>query len=160
MEIRYRSRRGEIWRWYWNRWARGLWRVHLLVIVAAFVGAILASLTNHGAASVGRVLANAIPFSAAAIAFMIFYPQLRFKAEERSLSLSAEGVATVIGKQSAIFPWNEISSVEEDGEFVILSNFKNCAFVVPQRAFANPDERQEFLAFVRTAKADAAEAEA
>jgi len=38
--LEYSSTRSEVWRWYWRAWAgpRGLWRLHVVILVTLALG--------------------------------------------------------------------------------------------------------------------------
>lgn len=112
--------------------------------------------SNKGSAPIWLEAIQASCWSAAAILFMVLYPQLRFKPQKRILTLDAGGVSTVIGRRSRTRTWAEISSIAEDGDLIILRTANGNAFIIPPRAFQAAAERDEFLAFAHQAKATAA----
>src|SRR5207244_5230930 len=73
------------------------------------------------------------------------YPLLKFKPEERELSIDPMGIHSTIGSQSVDLPWSEIAVVvpTSDQIYLVRRNFN--AFVIPRRAFSTSDDRQNFL---------------
>jgi hypothetical protein len=147
--VNYASRRSEIWRSYWRAWKRpaGLWRFHVMFgVLFAFV---FAALLEPGAFRLGYFLTVAVIVTVACIVFFPLWPQLRFKSAVRTLTINAEGLVTAVGTVSGSRSWKDIRSIEEsDGAVVITGNNKN-VFVVPERAFANSSERQQFFEAAR-----------
>jgi hypothetical protein len=122
----------------------------LIVIVASAV-----YFANNGAAPIGLLAIQTLSWSLAAISFLVLYPQLLFKPQERTLTLDERGVSTAIGRHSGSRSWAEISSIHEDGDYIVLRSKKGNAFIVPPRAFPTAEERTKFLAFAERAKAAA-----
>jgi hypothetical protein len=121
-------------------------------MVAMVACAIYAASPNS--ASIEQIAIQALSWSAPLILFFVLYPQLRFKPKERTLVVDEAGVFTTIGRRSGMRKWAEISSITEDGDFIILHVANRNAFIVPPRAFRTLAERAEFLAFARQAKAN------
>ncbi len=147
--VNYASRRSEIWRWYWRAWKRpaGLWRFHVMfgLLFAFFFTVLLAP----GAFRLGYFLMVAVIGTLACVVFLPLWPQLRFKPALRTLTINAEGLVTAVGSVSGSRSWKDIRSIEEfDGAIVITGNNKN-AFVVPERAFQNTSEREQFFEAAR-----------
>jgi hypothetical protein len=149
IEIRYSSRRAEVWNWYWRSWLKGLWLVHLAFAVAICAWAF----ALRGSASPEVSILRGLGTSALVVAAMVLYPQLMFKRQERTLIANEDGVRTTIGRRSGSKTWSEISSISEQQGYIILSSRKKNAFIVPPRAFGSDEERTDFLNFVKRAKA-------
>jgi hypothetical protein len=142
--IAYAIRRDELWRWYWRAWRRKLWILHLLVVVV--IGAEFYAASPTAPVTTG-VLIPTLIFALPAIAIMIAYPQIRFKPETRTLTMSAEGLATTIKGKTRKFSWTKFRSVTEaDGYLVIETKMMNL-LIVPPRAFPSLDDRAAFAAF-------------
>ncbi|MFO1012689.1 MAG: YcxB family protein [Caulobacteraceae bacterium] len=151
LEIRYSSRRSEVWNWYWQSWRKSLWRFHL-----GFAAAIVAAFFVLRGASPPIVwLTQGVGASALLIGALIAWPQLMFKPQERVLAVDEEGVRSTVGRQTGSTPWGEMSAVSEDQGCVVLST-RAGAYIVPPRAFGSEEARTDFLAFVRDAQARAA----
>ena len=138
IEIRYRSNRAEIWRWYGLIWRRR-WPYHLLVLAAPVVVSLM-----HRPLSVEAISAS-LAIGAAACALMAIYPQLAFKSEERWLKIGPDGVDTVIGSRPGHRDWREIGVKVHGDAVVLLVQRSGNAFIIPGRAFASPRDRGAFL---------------
>jgi hypothetical protein len=149
IEIRYSSRRAEVWNWYWRTWLKGFWRLHLAVALVICAGAF----ALRGAASPEVSLLQGLAISAVVVAAMVLYPQLKFKPQERTLIADEDGVRTTIGRRSGSRMWSEISSISEEQGTIVLSGGKRNALIVPPRAFGSDEARTDFLNFVKRAKA-------
>ena len=149
IEIRYSSRRAEVWNWYWRSWLKGFWRVHLAVTVV--ICALAFAL--RGSAPPEVSILRGLVTSALVVAAMVLYPQLMFKRQERTLIANEDGVQTTIGRLSGSKTWREISSISEQQGYIVLSTRKKNALIVPPRAFGSDEERADFLNFVKHAKA-------
>jgi hypothetical protein len=148
--IAYALGRNEVWRWYWRAWRRRLWMFHLLLVV------LIAA--EFYAASPKASLVTGVPLptlicALPAISLMVAYPQLRFKPETRTVTLTGDGLDTTIKGKSRKYSWGDIRSVTELNDYVILKNRKMIAFIVPPRTFASPDDRDTFADFVKKAVA-------
>jgi hypothetical protein len=149
MTLKYRSSRAEIWRWYWQAWHRpkGLWRFHLLLFAAILLIRIL------GVSSRGDLtptyIGMSLVFSFLAIAWMPLWPLILFKSEERVLTLDDLGTTTTIGSKSGTARWQEIARIDSDDQVVSITRTNGNAFLIPNRAFSNSDERAQCLKFIR-----------
>jgi hypothetical protein len=148
IELSYTSHRVEVWRWYWKTWRRKLWVVHLALAVAICYVAIQSRRTEP----IEVAVAKGALMSALAIVGLIAYPQLMFKPQVRTLAVDESGVSTKVGRRSGRRAWREISSIVDDGGYIVMATRKG-AFIVPPRAFRSDIERSEFLRFVTGAKA-------
>ena len=147
--VTYASRRSEIWRWYWRAWKRpaGLWRYHVLLgLMSAFFFAVL---LEPGPFRLDYFLAVTVLVTVACVVFFPLWPQLRFKSAVRTLTISAEGLVTAVGKVSGSRLWKEIHSIDESDGGIVITGINKNAFVVPERAFANRSQRQTFLEAAR-----------
>jgi hypothetical protein len=108
-----------------------------------------AVLLEPGPFRLGYFLTVAAIVTVACVVFFPLWPQLRFKSAVRTLTINVEGLVTAVGTVSGSRLWKDIRSIDEsDGSIVITGNNKN-AFVVPERAFANSSDRQQFLEAAR-----------
>lgn len=141
--LEYASARAEIWRAYWRAWARprGLWIYHVLLGLppALLVG------SDSGHFDLGQF---AIVWAVATLActtFLPLWPQIKFKAAVRSLTVDASGFRTTIGNLSGSRSWAEIDRIEDTGKDILIVGKNGNAMVVPQRAFQSPQERASFI---------------
>ena len=143
--VHYASSRLEVWRWYWRAWAKpnGLWLFHVAI---AFILAVSFTGVGLGRSFDVSQFAKACVFSTALCLILLpLWPQLRFKSSTRSLTIGPEGLITRIGEISGSRTWREISSIESDGEEVVIVGKNRNAFIIPSRAFQSAAARQEFL---------------
>ena len=84
---------------------------------------------------------------------MALYPQLRFKPRVRTIVLDREGLKTTVGKTSGARRWNELKSIDEEDGYLIITVKNGNAFIVPPRAFINPESRTDFVSFARSSLA-------
>ncbi|HVY86115.1 MAG TPA: YcxB family protein [Caulobacterales bacterium] len=147
--IEYASTRGEIWRWYWRSWRRGLWVTHAVVFcwVSGVVLLLLWSTDLLRPMNVVLALVAGI----ASIAWMPLFPMIQFKPQTRTLTVDERGISTTIGAKSGVRKWDEIRSVaDEEGAIVVVVKTKN-AFIIPARAFASDADRADFLNYAKAA---------
>jgi YcxB-like protein len=154
--IEYASRRGEVWNWYWRTWRRRLWKTHLLTFFVVVVGAMAGIyIEAHGTLSPKSFLL-APALGLLSILWLPIYPQLRFKSQMRSLEVDQDGISTTIGKLAGRRYWEDILSISEQDDQIILLGRNGNAFLVPARAFSSIEEKQAFVSFVQGAQAAAA----
>ena len=139
--LRYRSTRAEVWQWYWRCWRapRGLWRIHLSLFIGVFAFSLwqLTQLRGTLAANVPLAFCLAL----VAIAWMPLWPLISFKPQERVLTLDEAGATTTIGSKSGSISWNEVAAVEDQPGVIAIRRSNGNAFLIPDRAFASPEER-------------------
>jgi len=140
MTITYALRRSEIWRYYAWMWRRKLWKFHVVIVPML---AVAAAMVLRPTTPVAWFLAAGV--SVVPVLLLMLYPQLKFKPQLRTLSLSANGIATWIGKKSANYEWRKFEGVFDLGDCIMLALNNNCAFIVPNRAFSDAQQRTEFF---------------
>jgi hypothetical protein len=149
MDLRYRSTRATIARWYWESLRRNSRhrRSWLIILACGFVATVV--IANEGPGLSGRAVGEGV-FVALILAVLLFlYPQLRFKPQERVLRLTKGGISTEINGKMEWFKWADVVSINEGGEELILT-FRNLnAFVVPISAFVSTAERSQCVAECR-----------
>lgn len=148
-QVSYTSTRGEIWRWYWRAWARplGLWRFHALI--ALFVAIARATDGPVGSFDVPRFV-GAFAFSLAACVLVFpLWPQVRFKPQQRVLSIDSNGWTTQIGRVQGSRAWGAVRSVEDASDAIVFTSSNGNALIVPNRAFPDPSAREKFLSDAR-----------
>ena len=82
-----------------------------------------------------------------ACAFMVAYPQVRYRPQDRTLTLDDAGIRGVRGETDYFVEWKKIARVEDDGDYLVITERKLNAFIVPNRAFASEADRATFRAF-------------
>lgn len=143
-EVRYSLRRSELWLWYRRAWRTRLWKRHVVIVSAIFVGALAVPAALDARLLVATVL------SVALLAVMVAYPQLRFKPQERSLEIDPMGLRTSIKSSSKAYSWSDVASIDEGIGHIIITLKNLNAFIIPSRAFADEEARNEFLTSART----------
>ena len=140
-DLRYRSSRSEIWRWYWSAWRARLWRTHL---AAAAVLALLLPNAIDRPLSTGLYavcLAVSMPIVTLVLAAV---PQILFKSEERTLQVGPGGWSTRIGRMHGNRAWADIASVKAGTDSVVITGKNGNALVIPSRVLPNPQSWQQF----------------
>lgn len=78
--------------------------------------------------------------------FVISFPQLMYKQQERTLSVNMQGIHTTIGSKKGDIPWTEIEDIDSKGSSIFLERKKTGnTFTIPDRAFKSVDDKTEFL---------------
>ena len=78
----------------------------------------------------------------------VLFPMVKFKPQERTLSIDERGISTTIGDISKSVPWEDVANVSVEQDNLIIQNRNLNAFIIPQRAFENDEARQGFANFV------------
>jgi hypothetical protein len=84
------------------------------------------------------------------VAFFIAFPQVMFKPEERTLTLSEDGITTRIGKKSGTAKWEEIIEIQDLPQTTVILRKNGNALLIPRRAFNSESERSDCLTAMRT----------
>jgi hypothetical protein len=71
---------------------------------------------------------------------------IRGKTATRSLTVSPEGITTEIGRLKAQLPWSKIKIIQSTADSILISGATGNAFFIPTRAFASPEQKEEFVA--------------
>jgi hypothetical protein len=153
-EVAYSSTRREIWRWYWQTWRRQLWKIHAAILVLTVF--LLVVCVRRGGNDTERDLIVIATGGALILAWFVLHPQVMYKPQRRSLLIDAAGISTTIGSRSGQRRWNEISTVSEAGDAIVIQVRNGNAFIVPNRAFMSSEQREGLLAFAK-AQLDASE---
>jgi hypothetical protein len=147
--VRYATTREDVWRYYWRAWARlnGLWRVHVAVGVLAV--AIVYAVRGPGlVSSFNLTMAGVAGFLTALVLFPL-WPLLRFKPQQRVLTIRATGLTTTIGSLHGELRWSDITTIRPDEQNILIVDYRSNAFVVPNRAFEDEAQRVEFVEAAR-----------
>jgi hypothetical protein len=151
MTVRYALSKSEMLTalWYSAKYSGRLRR--RLLVLPAFVA--VASLLG---AYVGRhevTTADLVIAAAWAVGALLLMPLLvaaRTKTQERVLELTPEGITTRVGALSGTVPWRAVAFVHDVGRFVVIAGTNMNAFLIPNRAFADDQERTRFMSEART----------
>lgn len=131
-ELRYRSTRAEVWRWYWRTWKARLWRLHVLIAAGA---AFICACSFSGPITLLRFLESFCITLPATTASLALWPQLMFKSNERVLTVDAKGWSTRIGRKSGSCPWPLVASIRDSAATVTIVGVNGNALIIPLRAF-------------------------
>jgi hypothetical protein len=82
------------------------------------------------------------------VAAFALFPMVMFKPQLRTLMVDEDGITTSIGRHSGTVDWGQISSVENDGDSLIIQRSNLNSFIVPARAFETSDAKSEFCEFI------------
>jgi hypothetical protein len=97
--------------------------------------------------SVGPVwrFCGALLVALLAILLLAVYPMLRFKQDERTLTISTSGITTTIGNLSGDVPWSKVGRIEHAERCIYIFGQNGNSFTIPHRAFPTENQRAEFL---------------
>jgi hypothetical protein len=115
-------------------------------VLAAITTAWLITVSRPSFFDAEHFVGGALGAFVVCIIFSTLWPQLRFKPQERVLTIDENGFTTHIGTLSGAVKWAEVRAVEDSGDCIIVTGKNNNAMVVPNRAFADPAARGEFFA--------------
>jgi hypothetical protein len=143
--VRYATSREDVWRYYWRAWARlnGLWRAHVAIGVLA-AAIVFAVQSPAHVSTFNLTLAWVIGFFTALVLFPL-WPMLRFKSEQRVLTIRSNGLTTSIGALHGELRWDDVTTIRADEQNILIVDYKSNAFIVPTRAFEDGTQRREFL---------------
>ena len=144
--LRYTSARSEVWQWYWRLWRKRFWMHHAYYLVCILIIAI--SLDGHWPPRSENVLVGLL-IAGAIIASFVAAPQIMFKPQERTLTVSEDGIITKIGKKTGSAKWEEITAIQDLPQITALLKKNGNAFLIPRRAFNSETERSDFLTAVK-----------
>jgi hypothetical protein len=71
--------------------------------------------------------------------------RLLTKPQQRTLTISQEGIQTSIGAQTGTIPWAKVADVVDDGDYIFVIGRTGNSFLIPSRAFASSGQRNAFL---------------
>ena len=120
----------------------------LLIVAGSSLVAGAASLAANGATlrtRPGAAILDACGLGMAVFCFFLFLVFIQAKTQERTLTVSAQGISTAIGSMRAIIPWSKIATVKSVGQHVLIVRSTGNSFLVPLRAF---DDEQTYAHFL------------
>jgi hypothetical protein len=83
--------------------------------------------------------------SCGVIVLLPFATRFLTKPQQRTLTISPEGIQTSIGAQAGTIPWANVVDIVHDGEYIFVIGHTGNSFLIPGRAFDTPRERSAFL---------------
>jgi hypothetical protein len=146
-EIRYHSRRSQVWHWYWKQWRTRLWRIQALIaaIIVIFTYVLLGDTVG-----IEYLLPEFITLLLIVTTLSAAWPQIKFKNNNRILKIGPEGWATHIGQLSGARSWVEVATVHEIDSAVSIVGVNGNALIIPRYALASTGEWERFLTDVKT----------
>jgi YcxB-like protein len=147
MTIKYKLTRAEIVRSFFRSLGSSPRFLAIILIYSAALGVF--ALVTRGAFSrslTTRDAVIALSWTAGALVFMPLWLYIRGKTDERTLTVSPEGISTEIGSLRGQLPWSKVKLVNDTGSHVLIVGATGNAFFIPGRAFQGPDQRAQFLA--------------
>jgi len=146
MTIKYALTRGEIVQSYFRSLSPSPKFLSMILIYSIGLGVLF--LAIGGAFSRPLTARDVLTAFAWAIGGFLFMPLslfVRGKTEERTLSVSAQGISTEIGARKGEVPWGKVRLVENAGHHVLIVGTTGNAFLIPERAFSGPEQRAQFV---------------
>ena len=145
MVIRYTADRSDLWNAYWRTW-RNSTRLNVMrvLIFGLWFFVAWSQLKAWSVGPVGSV-GGALAVAVAVILLLPLYPMLRFKHDERTLTITPSGIATTIGRKSGEVPWRKVARIEPGERSIYIFGKNGNSFAIPHRAFASESQRAEFL---------------
>ncbi len=146
MTIKYRLTRVEIVRSYLRSLGSSPKFLMRIVIYSAAVGVF--ALATGGALSRPLTLHDAVVALAWAGGVFVFMPLwlfIRGKTDERTLTISPEGISTEIGSRKGQIPWTKVKVVATTSAHVLIVGATGNAFFIPGRAFQGLDQQAQFV---------------
>jgi YcxB-like protein len=134
-----------VWRAYAHVWRHSLPLkvIQLSIFVIAYVTA-QSWLQDTSTSGPSQAVFAALTGAGAVLLFAA-YPQFRFKPEERTLRIRPAGISTTIGHRSGDIPWRDIARVTSTSGAVYLVGTTGDSFRVPDTAFVDRAQREEFV---------------
>jgi hypothetical protein len=145
MVIRYKANRSDIWHAYWYTWRHSIRMNVLRLLLFGWVFFVAQSWLQGVLVTPVWRLSGAFVVASLAMLLLAVYPLLRFKREERALTISTTGIATTIGKLSGDLPWGKIALLAPVGARIYIVGKNGNSFAIPRSAFGSDPERAEFL---------------
>jgi hypothetical protein len=88
---------------------------------------------------------NACGLALGIFCLFIFLVFVQGKTQERTLTVSEEGLSTSIGKLHGTIPWARIAAVKSVGQHVLILRSTGNSFLIPARAFKGSQQYVQFL---------------
>jgi YcxB-like protein len=92
-----------------------------------------------------RDVVIAVAWPAGALIFMLLWLFIRGKTDERTLTVSPDGISTQIGSLKGQIPWSKVKLVTRTNRHVLIVGATGNAFFIPSRAFQGPDQQAKFV---------------
>ena len=150
MTINYALTRSEIVRVFFAGIGRSPRILTIVLVFSLLPGmASIATAFASGRMFITRDALVAIAWTLGMFCFVIALVFMRGKTEERTLSISQQGISTQIGSMDGRVPWNKVKEIKDSGTYILIVGRSGNSFFVPSRAFRAPEERERFLSEIR-----------
>ncbi len=145
MTIEYSSSRGDVAGWYWYSLTHNPKHLRNWLLGLVATGLVAFAWERQAGTGIGKAAGMALLAAVFLAIFLALYPQVRFKPQKRTLSISQAGISTTINARSRTYTWSDVASVIAPRDQVFIAMTNGNAFVVPSRAFASAAQRDEFI---------------
>lgn len=150
MTIKYALTRAEIVRVFLASIGRSPRILTIVLVFSLLPGmASIAMAFASGRTLITRDVFFAIAWTLGMFCFVIAMVFVRGKTQERTLSISEQGISTQTGSVDAQLPWSGVKEVKDSGSYILIVGRTGNSFFVPPRAFDGPEERDRFLSEIR-----------
>jgi hypothetical protein len=141
--LKYKSSRKDVWVWYRKIWLKKFWKMHAVLAFSLvfFIAIVSDRRVTH---AFTYLVSFVVVFLIISLLSAIF-PQLMFKSSQRTLVVDANGWSTVVGKKEGTKNWNKVQHIKNKGGKVILRMKNNNAFIIPDYAFSDDANREQFI---------------
>jgi len=146
MTIKYALTRVEIVRSFFQSLGRSPKFLAMILIYSAALAVF--SLATRGVFSRPLALRDvmvALAWMAGAFVFMPLWLFIRGKTDERTLTVSREGISTEIGSHRGHVPWKKVKLVTDTRRHVLIVSATGNAFLIPTRAFQGSEQQAQFM---------------
>jgi len=146
MTIKYTLTRGEIVRSYFRSLGSSPKFLSMILIYSFGLGVLCLAIGGAFSRSLrARDAVSVLAWALGAFLFMPLWLFVRGKTNERTLSISAQGISTEIGSCKGEVPWGKVRLVENAGRHVLIVGATGNAFLIPGRAFGGPEQQAQFV---------------
>jgi hypothetical protein len=122
------------------------WLILAILALEGFYFYNVLAITQRSIQLYDLVIALGIVFVFPGYIYLMF--AMRLRGQKRTLSISHEGLLTIIGGRTFQIPWNEINSIVAAEELVTIYGKSGDELYVPRSAFLDNQQRSEFIKLV------------
>lgn len=123
--------------------------MHAVIAVSVFYVAVI-NLSGREPIQTRHVIWAAV-VTFGVLVLLPIYPLIRFKPQERTLTITSHGITTTIGSMRGEVPWAQVESVASDIERIYIVGRNQNSFTIPRHAFGSAAEREEFFVLAQRA---------
>jgi hypothetical protein len=146
MTIKYALTRAEILRSFFRSLRTSRKFLAMIVLVSAALGAL--PLATGGAFSRPWTLSDlwtVVAGAGGAFVFIAFVTALRGKTDERTLTISPQGIWTRIGSRQGDIAWSTVMFVTPAKDHLLIVRTNGNSFFIPARAFSDHEQEVRFV---------------